>query len=358
MERNPIPAVRRLTSFAKGGGCGCKIAPDVLRSILRDSGAGAFAPPALLTGFADSDDAAVWRIDDDLALCATVDFFAPMVDDARDFGRVAAANALSDIYAMGASPFLALALVAAPVDAIAPAVIGEMMAGAHAVCREAGASVGGGHSIDSAEPLFGLCAIGRAHPARIKTNRGARDGDWLLLGKPLGVGVLSALVKRGEHSAADAETLVATASQLNRAGIEIAKIDGARAMTDVTGFGLLGHLREICAASKVGARVFFDSVPLLAAARAAAQRGVATGAAARNWRAIADEVELPSGFARWRRDMLCDPQTGGGLLVSCAPTAAAAVARAFRDCGQQAAVVGRIDSARVGIEVRAQAAPS
>ena len=338
----------KLTQFAHGGGCGCKIAPGLLREILARAPQG-LVPPELLVGTETSDDAAVYRLNDQQALVATTDFFTPIVDDPYDFGRIAATNALSDIYAMGATPILALALVGMPIAKLAPEVIGRVLEGGAAVCREAGIPIAGGHSIDVLEPIYGLVALGLVHPQRVLRNAAARDGDVLVLGKPLGLGVLSAALKKGVLDAEGYAEMLRHTTQLNRVGVALAQIDGVHAMTDVTGFGLAGHLLEICRGSQLSAHIDLESLPLIASAVAWAKDGVATGASGRNWAAYGAEVHWPETAPEWQRTLLTDPQTSGGLLVSCAPGAVDAVLRAFHGDGfAQAAIVGRMQSDMAG----------
>ena len=326
----------KLTQFSHGGGCGCKIAPAVLKDILAQS-----APMAgfanLLVGTESSDDAAVYRLNDSQAIVATTDFFMPIVDDAFDFGRIAATNALSDIYAMGGKPLFALAIVGMPVGKLPVETIRQILAGGEAVCRAAGIPVAGGHSIDAPEPIYGLVGIGVVHPERVKRNNAARPGDALILGKPLGVGVLSAALKKGALSAAGYRQMVETTTQLNTVGSVLGEMDGVHAMTDVTGFALLGHLLEIVRGSQLSAQVQFDRLPLIDEALQLARAGVATGAAERNWDSYGHEVELGGGIAEWQRKLLCDPQTSGGLLVACDQASEAEVIAAFRQHGFAAA---------------------
>jgi selenide,water dikinase len=322
----------RLTQFSHGGGCGCKIAPAVLSEILSQGPARAM-PPALLVGIESSDDAAVYKLNDSQAIVATTDFFTPIVDDPYDFGRIAATNAISDVYAMGAQPLFALAVVGMPLEKLPLEVIQRILAGGESVCAEVGIPIAGGHSIDVLEPIYGLVALGVVHPDRVKRNDRAQPGDALVLGKPLGVGILSAALKKGELSAAGYVEMLKWTTKLNTPGIRLAHLDGVHALTDVTGFGLAGHLLEICRGSKLGARLRFDDIPLIPEARAWAERGVATGASGRNWTGYGGEVALPAGFAEWKRKVLTDPQTSGGLLVACAPDAVEAVLAEFRRDG-------------------------
>lgn len=344
MEAQPPSAEPRLTSLAHGGGCGCKLAPNVLSELL--AGAPSMPMPRdLLVDASTSDDAAVWRINDDTAIVATTDFFMPIVDDPLEFGRIAATNALSDVYAMGARPIFTLALVGMPVGRISTATIRKILEGGRSVAAVAGAPVAGGHSIDSVEPIYGLVALGVVRPDRILRNSSAHAGDILILGKPLGVGIFSAALKRQILADADYAAMIASTTLLNRPGVEIAEIEGVHAMTDVTGFGLLGHLAEICRGSRVGATIDRAKVPVFAGARRLAAEGVRTGASARNWASISSLVVPPADWSEAERDIFCDPQTSGGLLVSCAPKAADKVLQAFRAAGhREAAVIGAVNA--------------
>jgi selenide,water dikinase len=309
---DPTP---RLTSLAHGGGCGCKLAPTVLQDILAKMPAAAVFPN-LMVGTETGDDAAVYRLNETQAIVATTDFFMPVVDDPFAFGRIAATNALSDIYAMGASPILALAIVGMPVDKMPMQSVQLILAGGASVCAAAGIPVAGGHSIDSSEPIYGLVALGLVHPDRLLRNNTARPGDRLILTKGLGVGVFSAALKQDILDDAGYATMIASTTQLNSVGTALGQIDGVHAVTDVTGFGLLGHALEMARGASVTVELNMAEVPLLPGAQALAQRGVRTGAAARNWASYGRETHLPAGFADWRRDLLCDPQTSGGLLIS------------------------------------------
>ena len=343
MEETP-----KLTQFAHGGGCGCKIAPGLLREILARAPQGV-VPPELMVGTETADDAAVYRLNDTQALVATTDFFTPIVDDPYDFGRIAATNALSDIYAMGGTPILALALVGMPIAKLAPEVIGRVLEGGASVCREAGIPIAGGHSIDVLEPIYGLVGLGLVHPDRVRRNADAQAGNVLVLGKPLGVGVLSAALKKGQLDAAGYAEMLRHTTQLNRVGSALGQMDGVHAMTDVTGFGLAGHLLEICRGSGLSARVELAQLPLIASAVQWAREGVATGASGRNWAAYGSDVDWPAGAPEWQRSLCTDPQTSGGLLVSCAESAAPAVLQAFHASGfATACVVGRMQACESG----------
>ncbi|HEX4649335.1 MAG TPA: selenide, water dikinase SelD [Steroidobacteraceae bacterium] len=336
----PGAAEPSLTSLSHGGGCGCKIAPGVLAELLKESAPGTpFAH--LLVGTETGDDAAVYQLNDEQAVVATTDFFMPIVDDPFDFGRIAAANALSDVYAMGATPLLALALLAMPVKVLQPEVIRKILRGGESICAEAGIPVAGGHSIDSVEPIYGLAAIGVVHPRRLKRNCDARPGDALLLGKPLGVGILSAALKKGELDARSYRAMIETTTRLNRAGPDLAAIPGVHAMTDVTGFGLLGHLLGMCRGARSGARVSMARVPTLDGVLARAAAGCVTGASARNWDSYGAEVRLDRELTPAHRALLTDPQTSGGLLIACVPDGVAEALDTFKRHGfAHAAVIG------------------
>jgi selenide,water dikinase len=340
-SQNPTTAPR-LTSLSHGGGCGCKIAPGVLSQILKTT-TGMPLPPELLVGIETSDDAAVYRLNDEQALIATTDFFMPIVDDPFDFGRIAATNAISDVYAMGGTPILALAIVGMPINVLPLETIGRILEGGAAVCKAAGIPIAGGHTIDSVEPIYGLVALGLVHPKRVKRNADARVGDRLVLGKPLGVGILSAALKKEKLDAAGYAQMLATTTQLNTPGPELAALDGVHALTDVTGFGLAGHALEIARGARCVVQVDWARVPLIAGVRDLAGAGFVTGASGRNWAAYGHEIQLPTGFAAVDQALLSDPQTSGGLLVSCTPEAVPAVLDAFRRHGfAQAAEMGQV----------------
>jgi selenide,water dikinase len=337
-----------LTKFSHGGGCGCKIAPGVLQDILARSAPG-IIPPQLMVGIETSDDAAVWKLGDEQALVATTDFFTPIVDDPRDFGRIAATNALSDVYAMGGRPIFALAIVGMPLDKLPIEAIGEILDGGASVCREAGIPIAGGHSIDVLEPIYGLVALGLVHPSRVRRNGDARAGDVLILGKPIGVGVLSAALKKGLLDPVGYAEMLRQTTQLNRVGAALAELDGVHAITDVTGFGLAGHALEVARASGLTCVVSLRDVPLIERAVAFAREGIATGASGRNWAGYRDAIAWPSGAAEWQRVLATDPQTSGGLLVSCAPDCVDAALALFREQGfQQAAIIGRAAESAAG----------
>jgi selenide,water dikinase len=335
----------RLSSLSHGGGCGCKIAPGLLSQILKGTSALPI-PPELMVGIETSDDAAVYRLNDEQALLATTDFFMPIVDDPHDFGRIAATNAISDVYAMGGWPIMALAIVGMPINVLSPTTIGRILEGGASVCRAAGIPIAGGHSIDSVEPIYGLVVMGLAHPSRIKRNADARPGDVLVLGKPLGVGVLSAALKKGALDAAGYEQMMATTTKLNTPGPELAALAGVHALTDVTGFGLAGHVLELARGARCDVEIDWSAVPLLSGVRELATQGFITGASARNWSGYGAEVVLQSTFAAEDKALLSDPQTSGGLLVSCSPSSVDEVLAAFRRHGfEHASKIGSVTAA-------------
>ncbi len=332
----------KLTEYSHGGGCGCKIAPGVLSDILAKMPTG-LIDKDLLVGTETSDDAAVYRINDKQAIVATTDFFMPIVNDPFTFGRIAATNAISDVYAMGAKPIMALAVVGMPIDKLPLEVIQEILAGGQSVCQAAGIPIAGGHSIDSPEPIYGLVALGIVDPAHVKTNAQGKAGDVLVLGKPVGIGVFADAMKKGKLPEAGYQQLVASTTQLNTAGTRLATLPGVNAITDVTGFGVLGHLLEVCRGSMVGAELTFSQLPVWSEALPLVQAGFSPGAAKRNWNSYGKDVVLPEGMAEWQRKLLCDPQTSGGLLVSCAPEKLDEVMSLFREEGfGQATVIGRL----------------
>ena len=342
----------RLTEMAHGGGCGCKLSPAVLSQILAKMPLAAGAE-RLLVGTETDDDAAVYQINESPAIVATTDFFMPVVDDPFDFGRIAAANALSDVYAMGGTPIMALAVVGVPVDKMPLDMAQDILAGGASVCTAAGIPVAGGHSIDSPEPIYGLVAIGIVDPSRVMRNSTARDGDKVILTKRLGVGVYSAALKRQELGAPLYEEMVNSMTQLNAAGSEMRNIAGVHAMTDVTGFGLLGHLLEMCRGARLGAELAFEAVPLFTEARRFAEMGISTGGAKRNWASYGHEVELPPDAPDWWRGLLCDPQTSGGLLIACSRESVPEVLELLRSRNFEGArVVGEFSATEPHVRVR------
>lgn len=342
----------KLTEFSHGGGCGCKISPAVLSEIL-SSMPGRAIHPDLLVGIESSDDAAVYRLNAAQAIVATTDFFMPIVDDPFDFGRIAATNAISDIYAMGAQPIMALAIVGMPVGKLPVEVIREILKGGESVCAAAGIPVGGGHSIDSTEPIYGLVALGIVHPDRVKRNDRAQAGDALILGKGLGIGVMSAALKKGALSEEGYRQMIESTTRLNTPGVALAAMPGVHGLTDVTGFGLLGHLLEICHGSRLTAEIEFDRLPLLPVAKDLAKQGYAPGAAGRNWASYGHEVKLPKTMPEWQQNLLCDPQTSGGLLVACAQEEVDSVLEIFNQQGfGYASVIGELRAGESCVTVK------
>ena len=328
--------VIRLTSLAHGGGCGCKLAPSVLRQLMANQ---PLAHPysQLLVGTETGDDAAVWRLDDGNCIIATTDFFMPMVDDPFDFGRIAAANAISDIYAMGGTPIMALAILGMPIDKIAPETIRMILDGGRTLCAEAGIPIAGGHSIDCPEPVYGLAVIGTCHAENIRRNSEAQPGDALILTKALGVGVYSSAVKKDLLSPENYAEMVASMTKLNRIGTRLAKDGDVHAITDVTGFGLLGHALEMAQGSKASISINWSALPFLADAASLVQQGCVTGASHRNWSSYGEHIALPADMGDWQRHLLTDPQTSGGLLVACAPARAEELLRLIVGEGYAAA---------------------
>jgi selenide,water dikinase len=337
-----VPPKISLTSLAHGGGCGCKLAPSVLRQLLADQPA---AQPfaQLLVGTETGDDAAVWQIDDHTCVIATTDFFMPMVDDPRDFGRIAAANALSDVYAMGGKPILALAILGMPIDKLPPEIIREILQGGASICAEAGIPVAGGHSIDAPEPIYGLAVIGLCTPEAVRRNSGARPGDALILTKGIGIGIYSAAIKKGALPAEAYDEMIASTTLLNRIGAALAPDSDVHAITDVTGFGLLGHALEMARGSGATLAIEYDRLPFLTRAAAMARDGFVTGASGRNWASYGESVALPPDLQGWQRSLLTDPQTSGGLLVACAAPRAEAIRAAIEQAGYPLArLIGRV----------------
>ena len=343
----------KLTSFSHGGGCGCKIAPGVLSEILKNS-TGFPVPKELMVGIETADDAAVYRLNDEQALIATTDFFMPIVDDPFDFGRIAATNAISDVYAMGGTPIMALALVGMPVNKLPLETIGQIIRGGESICAEAGIPIAGGHTIDSVEPIYGLVVMGLIHPSKVKRNADAKAGDVLILGKPLGVGVLSAALKKDVLGAEGYAAMIENTTKLNKPGKALSEMDGVHAMTDITGFGLLGHLLELARGAGLAAHLDMGSIPLLPGVEQLAADGYFTGASSRNWDAYGADVTLPEGLSAARQALLTDPQTSGGLLVSVDPASVDEVLALFaREGFAHAAVVGRMEAGAPRVTVGA-----
>jgi selenide,water dikinase len=341
----------RLTDLAHGGGCGCKLAPSVLQELLANKPA-AMPFAQLLVGTESSDDAAVWQVDEHTCVIATTDFFMPVVDDPFDFGRIAAANALSDVYAMGGKPIMALAILGMPLGKLDVETVRAILAGGEAICAQAGIPVAGGHSIDSAEPIYGLAAIGLCAPDHVRRNSGAKEGDTLILTKGIGVGIYSAAFKKQALPAEAYEEMLASTTLLNRVGHALAKDEDVHAITDVTGFGLLGHGMEMARGSGVRLRIEPARIPFFSQAEALAEAGYVTGASKRNWLSYGDGVALPLDLPEWRRALLTDPQTSGGLLVACKAERAEAICSMIEDAGYpQARVIGAAVAGPPGIEV-------
>ncbi len=307
----------RLTSLSHGGGCGCKIAPEVLSKILQFSPFVTFAPQ-LLAGNQNNEDAAVYQINEHQAIVATTDFFMPIVDDPFDFGRIAASNAISDIYAMGAKPLFALAILGMPINVLPIETIQRITAGGQAVCAAAGIPIAGGHSIDSVEPIYGLIVIGIVDPKKFKRNKTSQMGDSIILSKPLGVGILSAAFKQEKISEKAYAKLIDYTTQLNTPGMTLVENPHVHAMTDVTGFGLAGHLLEMAQGAQLQAHVQFEHIPFIEEALEYAQENIVTGASGRNWQGYAEHIKADSELPMWQKNLLSDPQTSGGLLISCA----------------------------------------
>lgn len=341
----------RLSTLAHGGGCGCKLAPAVLQDLLSDQPV--MQPfSQLLVGTETGDDAAVWQLDDENCVIATTDFFMPMVDNPFDFGRIAATNAISDVYAMGGTPIMALAILGMPVNQMPAEMIREILKGGSSICAEAGIPVAGGHSIDAPEPIYGLAVIGTCKLSNLRRNSGARVGDTLILTKAIGVGIYSAAFKKQELDSAGYDEMMASVTLLNRVGAELGKDDAVHAVTDVTGFGILGHALEMARGSNAGIALDYSALPFLNQAEHLAQAGFVTGASTRNWASYGHGVQLPDDYPLWKQQLLTDPQTSGGLLVSCAPQEAERLLGSIRAAGYPSArIVGKVtdDAGRVTV---------
>lgn len=349
MSTEPI----KLTSFSHGGGCGCKIAPGVLSEILKNTN-GFPVPKELMVGIETADDAAVYKLNDEQALIATTDFFMPIVDDPFDFGRIAATNAISDVYAMGGTPIMALALVGMPINKLPIDVIGKIIKGGESICAEADIPIAGGHTIDSVEPIYGLVVLGLVHPSKVKRNADAKAGDVLVLGKPLGVGVLSAALKKGVLGEEGYKAMIDNTTKLNKPGKALSELPGVHALTDVTGFGLLGHLLELARGAKLTAKLNMSQIPLLPGVEKLAHDGFFTGASGRNWDAYGKDVLLSPNISQPQHTLLTDPQTSGGLLVSCDPSSVDEVLALFRSNGfEHAAVIGEMTTGEPRVQVAA-----
>lgn len=338
----------KLTQFSHGAGCGCKIAPGVLDQILGQLGQQA-EDPRLIVGHGARDDAAVYDLGDGTAAVSTTDFFMPIVDDPNAFGRIAAANAISDIYAMGGQPLMAIAILGWPIDKLAPEVAGQVLEGGRSICAEAGIPLAGGHSIDSPEPIFGLAVTGRVDLNQLKRNGGAKVGDVLYLSKPLGVGMVTTAQKKGVVRAEHLALAEANMMHLNKVGAALGQIEGVHAMTDVTGFGLAGHGLEMARATGVELVVNGQSLPTLdrAALEGYHAAGCVPGGTRRNFASYGKDLIL-EGASDFEKDLLCDPQTSGGLLVSAAPEAARAVEAALLADGVSAKAIGSVVAGSAG----------
>jgi selenide, water dikinase len=334
----------RLTELAHGGGCGCKIAPAVLSEILAKLPMGV-VPKELLVGTETSDDAAVWKLNDQQALVATTDFFMPVVDDPFDFGRIAATNAISDIYAMGAKPIFALALVGMPVNVLSQDTIAKILQGGQYVCTQAGIPIAGGHTIDSVEPIYGLVVLGLAHPDHIRRNRDARPGDVIILGKGLGVGVYSAALKKEKLSPDQYRSMIDATTMLNTVGADLGQLPQVHALTDITGFGLAGHLLEIARGSDTDVLLHLDQLPVLPGVIDLIGQGYFTGASDRNWEGYGTDVHIQAQLPAYTKTLITDPQTSGGLLVAVDPSAVNQVIAQFKAAGfSQATAIGSMQA--------------
>ncbi len=341
----------KLTSLSSGGGCGCKIPPNILKKIT-NSFVNLPLPKEFLVGINSSDDAAVYKIDDEKALVFTTDFFMPIVDDPFDFGKIAATNAISDIYAMGGNPLMALAIVAMPVNKLSTEIINKILEGGKVICEEAGISIVGGHSIKALEPIYGLAVLGIVHPSKIKKNNNAKIGDKLILSKPLGIGILTSALKKNKLNVSDYNNLINSTTKLNKPGKDLANIKEVNSLTDVTGFGLLGHSREIAFGSKKRIRLFLNEIPFLPNTKNYAAKGFGTAAAISNWETYKFDIELNKELTEVEKNLICDPQTSGGLLVSCNSSVTKKVLTIFQNHGfKDSKVIGEIIEGKSKIEI-------
>ncbi|MBV0932119.1 selenide, water dikinase SelD [Marinobacterium weihaiense] len=331
----------RLTQYSHGAGCGCKISPAVLDTILAGSGSQTL-DPHLWVGNASRDDAAVYAIDDETGIVSTTDFFMPIVDDPYDFGRIAATNAISDIYAMGGTPMMAIAILGWPINLLPAEVAGEVIRGARSVCDQAGMPLAGGHSIDAPEPIFGLAVTGKVSKKQLKRNDGAEAGNRLYLTKPLGIGILTTAEKQSKLRAEDVGVARDLMCTLNSAGQRFAELDGVRAMTDVTGFGLLGHLVEMADGSSLTARLDFAAVPRLDSVDHYLEAGCIPGGTGRNFSSYGHRV---APLTEAQQQLLCDPQTSGGLLVAVTPDAEADFLACARALSLELSPIGELIAA-------------
>jgi len=342
----------KLTSFSRGGGCGCKIAPDILGKILSGYSSKFPIPKELMVGIETSDDAAVYRLNDNQALIATTDFFTAIVDDPYDFGRISATNAISDVYAMGGIPIMALALVGMPIDKLPLEVVNKVLRGGEFICKEAGIPIAGGHTIDSIEPIYGLVVLGLIHPSQLKRNTGAKLGDKIVLGKPIGTGILSAALRNNLLDSDSYKIFIKNATMLNKPGCLLSKLVGVNSMTDVTGFGLLGHALELAHPGNLSVKLKMSSIPLLPKVEALAKMGCVTGASIRNWNCYKANITLDENVTLVQRNLLTDPQTSGGLLVACDSSGAEEVLRIFHNQDFfDATIIGEVIEGNGRVEV-------
>ncbi len=333
----------KLTSYSSKGGCGCKIGPADLQQVLR-SLPEAVPNPSLLVGLDTSDDAGVYQLNDDLALVQTVDFFTPIVDNPYDFGQIAAANAISDIYAMGGKPLTALNIVAFPIHTLDKQVLADILRGAGEKMKEAGVTLVGGHSIDDKEPKFGLAVTGLVHPKRVRANAGARAGDKLILTKPIGVGILTTSIKKDQLKQEEIANVTRVMATLNKTAAEVMEPFDVHACTDVTGFGLLGHASEMAKASGVGIRLFQNQVPFLPRVRELAEQGFVPGGTKNNFAHLEGVVRFDASLDQIDQWMLCDAVTSGGLLISVEASEADKLLGELRTNDVNASLIGEVVS--------------
>ena len=341
----------RLSQLSHGGGCGCKVSPSILREMLSKLPPQA-SQPELLLGFDKNDDAAVYKINQEQGVVATTDFFMPIVDDPFEFGRIAATNALSDVYSVGGSPIMALAIAGFPTEKMSVQQIQEILGGGAKACEDAGIPIAGGHTIDAPEPIYGLAAVGLVSVNNIKRNDGAKAGDTIILGKGLGVGILGAALNKGELDEIGYSELITSTTKLNSIGYELGTIPDVHAITDVTGFGLIGHSLEICRGSNLSAKINWDHIPILPSAITYAQKGYKTGAGNRMLEGYKGDFTATISIEDWQKNLLVDPQTSGGLLVSCSKNIANDVLDLFQRSGfDHASIIGNMSEGKPHIEI-------
>ncbi|MCR9017342.1 selenide, water dikinase SelD [Aquiflexum gelatinilyticum] len=331
----------RLTQFSEGSGCGCKIAPAVLDSILANRKSVDLVDTQLLVGNSSKDDAAVYQVNDTVAMINTVDFFTPIVDDAYDFGRIAAANALSDVFAMGGQPLFANAILSWPVEKIDPLLASEVLEGGREICHKAGIPLAGGHSIAAKDPIFGLSVNGIIHLDNIKTNKGAQDGDLIYITKPLGIGVLATALKRDKIKEDDYTNMIFYATQINSIGKDFGLLEYVHAMTDVTGFGVLGHLVEMAEGARLTAVIQGNSLPLIEGVSDYISQFVFPDNTYRNWNAYSGKSE---GIVGMELVKFCDPQTNGGLMVAVDPKSQKVFESVLEQHQQKAWLIGEFNT--------------